>query len=214
MLPPLLLLAGAAAVAAQSSTVTNILMPLYSDGDIYGDVVAVDSGLTTVALHCPQKESSSFDPCKEWSATIIFGSETMSARQTMSLAEATAVYIESIDIGCVLKSGDATCTATMSQSGSTKAGDGIPATSEVKTSSESTVIPKWTESASPLTLTSGLDKLGAPAATTGPKDGSASGSGSGSGSGGAAETSTSKAGAPMVTAQAVLMGVAAALAVM
>jgi len=61
-----------------------------------------------------------------------------------------------------------------------------------------------------LTLTSGLDKLGAPAATTGAKDGS----GSGSGSGGAAETSTSKAGAPMVTAQAMLVGVAAALAAM
>jgi len=50
------------------------------------------------------------------------------------------VYIEAVDIGCVLKGSDATCTGTMSASASRRADDGISATSEVRSSSESTVI--------------------------------------------------------------------------
>jgi len=82
-----LALAAAVQVAAQSSTVTKVLMPLQADSDIFGSVVKVENSLTTIALACPQSEAgqASSDPCGDiYKATVIIGSTTVQALQTYS----------------------------------------------------------------------------------------------------------------------------------
>jgi hypothetical protein len=91
--PLLLALTGLA--AAQSSTIIkNVIQPLGSDSGMYGSVVAVESDLTTVALHCPSTETETrggraySDPCAElYSATAFIGTSTFSQAQGYSAVE-------------------------------------------------------------------------------------------------------------------------------
>ncbi|KAK0627490.1 hypothetical protein B0T14DRAFT_563296 [Immersiella caudata] len=197
--------------AAQSAIVTNILQPLGSDNGVYGSVVGVESDLTTVALHCPQTETQTrgggrplvSDPCAElYSATAFIGPSTFSQVQGYSTElEGAGSATERVELGCALGTKDATCVGTRLQLGVVREGT----TTTTMSSQEliTTVVEDWSRSALPLTITAGLEKLsggGAPQTT-------------GTG-GGAASTSTSKAGAPMVTARAVLAGVAAVVAAM
>ncbi|KAK0645689.1 hypothetical protein B0T16DRAFT_145313 [Cercophora newfieldiana] len=206
----LLLLSAAAArlAAAQSSIVTSALMPLGSDVDVYGSVVGVGSGLTTIALNCPYSTSSVsgtvFDPCGSvFKATVYLGPSTVSGEQvyTQFIEETNVSVTQEIRLGCVLGTKDATCTGTMTQQGTLTRGTTTSTVSSEEV--QSTVIEDWTTEAAPLTITGGLEKL--TAAPTGTGTGGAGGAGS-SGS------SSSNAGAPMVTARAVLVGVAAMVA--
>ncbi|KAK4449902.1 hypothetical protein QBC34DRAFT_404170 [Podospora aff. communis PSN243] len=189
--------------AAQSSTIVNVIQPLGADDGMYGSVIAVESDLTTVALHCPSTETQTMgdrtysDPCAElYSATAFIGAKTFSQAQSYSAVEEAGSVTHRVVLGCVIGTKDATCSGTMSQFGVIAMGSttSTVSTQEVVT----TTVEDWSKEASPLTITGGLEKLSAPQAT-------------GTGAG-AASTSTSKAGAPMVTARAVLAGVAAVVA--
>ncbi|KAH7165562.1 hypothetical protein EDB81DRAFT_257398 [Dactylonectria macrodidyma] len=223
----LLTLAGAAAVAAQSTTV-SLFLPMVDAQDLDASVVGVDSAKTTFAVTCPSGADSNDCGLTE-AQTIIQGPSTFAMTYAYSDAE-YGIYSEAIDCNMQPAKDLITCTVSVSQEFDATTID----TSSVASTSG------YLELLAPVTVTAGANKLGgdsetasasgsettaAAPASTGSTDTTATGSASGavesasesvsasaseSGSGSAASTpsATDNAAGTMITQNAVLAGAA------
>ena len=70
-----LLLAGAAAVAAQTTTV-SVFLPMFDEQAVHASVVAADSDKTTYFINCPSSVDSSECGVAYGGQTIVYGPKT------------------------------------------------------------------------------------------------------------------------------------------
>jgi hypothetical protein len=81
-----LILAGVAAVAAQTTTV-SVFLPMFDEQTIHASVIAADSSKTTYFINCPASADSNDCGIASGGQTIVYGPKTFALDYTFSSGE-------------------------------------------------------------------------------------------------------------------------------